>query len=119
MADLKIALYVSSVEGRHVQRYGSETMIGAVIDRSVEGLVRWDTEKVVAIPEAEYQAYRAEYERLIREGSLVRRTAADFDAHNELREERIETNAALAEVKAKHASMRPPVSAATFEVEEK
>jgi len=99
MADLKIALYVSSVEGRHVQRYGSETMIGAVIDRSVDGLIKWDTDKVVAIPEPEYQTYRAEYDRLLKEGSLVRRTAAEFAAHNDARDEQIEQSAADQEEK--------------------
>jgi len=81
MAELQIALYVSSVEGHHVTRYGTGTLIGATVDLEHPGNLRWDTEKIVAIPEAEYLAFKREYDVLLEDDALKKRTAEEYAAY--------------------------------------
>ena len=80
MAELAIALYVSAVEGHHVTRYGTGTAIGTAHDLDAPGNLRWDTEKIVAIPEAEYAAYRREYDGHLAAKELRKRTAEEYAA---------------------------------------
>lgn len=73
-------LYVSSVEGHLVSRFGSKfgQTIGA--KRSIEKPteIEWFTDEIVPIPQTEYQSFRREYESAIRAGSLRRRTEAEY-----------------------------------------
>lgn len=83
-------LYVSSVEGHLVTRFGTTQriggvpspglLIGAERDRTDPTKVVWDESKIVHIPEAEASAYAREYARAIREGALHKRTEAEFEA---------------------------------------
>lgn len=72
------ALFVSSVEGRAVSRFGTATgrqaneLIGA--RRSSEGPIVWDTEAITALSAREAEAFSKEYRDAIAEGSLVKRT---------------------------------------------
>lgn len=72
-------LYVSSVEGAVVPRYGTaitgkkNTTIGVIWDPKVQGLV-WNTEAVTLIPASEYRRHVKEYDRALKEGSLKRRS---------------------------------------------
>jgi hypothetical protein len=90
MAGPAIALFVSAVAGHHVTRFGSSTLIGAEVDLEHPGNIRWDEKKVVAIPEAEYQAYRVEYDRLIADGALVRRDAKDYEVYLSARDKALD-----------------------------
>jgi hypothetical protein len=79
-------VYVSSVKGKAVARYGSGTpgtrnlAVGA---RQTPTGYEWDEDAVVVIPRAEWTRYRKEYGRAIREGALKMRTAADHAAYLE------------------------------------
>lgn len=66
-------LYVSSVEGHLVTRYGSPdgSYIGA--ERRAGGGVAWDTEAIVPIPQGELDAHRREYRGHIARGELRER----------------------------------------------
>ena len=74
--------YFSAKADRLVTRYGTNTYIGAsVTAKAGEKPVITSNEKVVvAISDAEFAKYGREYLRLEREGSLIKRTQADFDA---------------------------------------
>lgn len=77
-------LYVSSVEGALVTRYGTRTQIGAEILPGPKGgkqTIRWNTGVVVALSQDELVKYKREYRRAIDAGELVERTADDFRAY--------------------------------------
>lgn len=73
-------IYFKSVPGRLVTRFGTRTLIGAeIIGSKVEREkrlpmtqtdIKWSDEPV-AIPMSEYSRYRREYNRCVREGSLI------------------------------------------------
>lgn len=73
-------LFLSSVEGQPVTRYGTKTLIGAERDRVNPTVVHYDTRTIVAIPHAELTRYRREYTDAIRDGSLRQRTAKQWVA---------------------------------------
>jgi hypothetical protein len=81
--DPKFALYVSSVQGRLVTRYGAGTRsapsyIGA---RRVSGdptSIEWDTEVVVALTAEEVARFAREYERALGGKALRKRTREDW-----------------------------------------
>lgn len=76
--DADLVLFVSSVEGKPVTRLGKGVLIGC---RREKGAYIFDTVAVIAITQAEVELYGRVYERTIKEGALVRRTRADFDAY--------------------------------------
>lgn len=69
--------YFSSVFGKVVPRFGTDVYIGC--KRTNTGF-EWDEKKVVCIPESEIVRYHREYTRVIKEGSIVKRTKTDYDA---------------------------------------
>jgi hypothetical protein len=79
----KFALYVSSVEGKLVSRFGAgsrgaPSYIGA---RRVAGdptSVVWDTELVVALTVAEVARFSREYERALAAKALKKRTRDEW-----------------------------------------
>lgn len=73
------ALFVSSIEGSVVTRYGTRTFIGA--ERSAGGL-SWQTDRVIAIPHDEYRKFRREYDRALRDKSLRVRTETEWREQN-------------------------------------
>lgn len=85
------SLFVSSVEGALVTRYGSRTLIGAT---RTPTSIEWDTELITAIPTDEYERFRREYDRALRDGSLVERSAEDWLAQHQLHEEQDRANVA-------------------------
>ena len=117
----KFALFVSSVEGRLVSPPGSpHSYIGAKLrspeeaKTSPDGKKRgntapiWSPEVVVPITEGTYDAHRREWDKLIRSGDLVARTAEDFAAFQakleqgeKARDAELAKQAAEAETKAK------------------
>lgn len=72
------ALFVSCVEGALVMRYGTGTFIGAERRAREPQVVDYHPDQVVAIPHDEFRKYRREYLRALREGSLVERTADEW-----------------------------------------
>jgi hypothetical protein len=75
------ALYVSSVPGRPVRRYGSTggALIGAARqDAANPGAVTYYPERVVGLSVAEVQRYGREYRRALSDGDLAERTEADY-----------------------------------------
>ncbi len=83
------AMYVSSKKGRIVSRYGTATLMNANqwigVSRDpkdpVWGELLWDEDAVTALTHAEVARFGREYEKSIAEGSLVKRTEADFRAY--------------------------------------
>jgi hypothetical protein len=81
-------LYVSSVAGHLVTRFGTTQrlggvpspglLIGAERDRTDPTKVTWDESKIVHIPEPEASTYVREYQRAIRYGELRRRTEVEY-----------------------------------------
>lgn len=69
--------YFKSVEGHIVPRYGTQTYIGARIDKA-EGWV-W-TEDVKRIPTTEVTRYLREYNRALKDGAIVEVKRSDYDA---------------------------------------
>jgi hypothetical protein len=112
MAEKDGPLYVSAVEGHHVTRFGTSTLIGCAIDLSHPGNIRWDEQAVVAIPFAEYMAFKQEYDRLVADGALVKKSATEYEAFLKARDEAIETAAKEAEAKAKAEEAERKVGAA-------
>lgn len=92
MSHPQFALFVSCVEGSLVTRYGTRTFIGAERRADDPRVVDYHPEHVVAIPHDEFRKYRREYLRALREGSLVERTAAQWDAQNRQSAPAEETN---------------------------
>jgi hypothetical protein len=82
--DDKKCRYFSSVPGHAVARYGTGTTIGA--SRGPTGYV-FNTDVVVAIPEAEFYRYMREYKRALLHKELVERTKEDFDSYRAKRNE--------------------------------
>jgi hypothetical protein len=82
------ALFVSSVVGLPVTRWGSRTLIGASRSAATPTVVDYDTDAVVAIPDDEYRKYSREYDRALGNGSLRRRTEKDWQAQNRQPEKR-------------------------------
>lgn len=74
---MQFAIYVSSVKGHAVPRFGAPagTYLGA---RRIGKQLEWDEERIVAIPADEYRRYRAEYDGAIADGSLKPRSADDY-----------------------------------------
>lgn len=84
----KIALYVSSVAGKLVSRYGAsrpglQVYIGATRTPGKPDEVIWDTDAVIPIPEAEWILYSREYNRHLNSTppGLVKRSAEDHQAY--------------------------------------
>jgi hypothetical protein len=82
MADLSegFGLFLSSIQGQPVARFGSTVMIGAERDLIDRKAIRYMPELVVAIPTAEARRYAREYRRAIDNGSVTVRTADDWIA---------------------------------------
>lgn len=78
MSQPSFALYVSSVEGSLVTRYGTRTFIGAERRALEPTVIDWNPDQVVAIPHDEFRKYRREYLRALRDRSLVERTADEW-----------------------------------------
>lgn len=82
-------IYVSSVEGKLVTRYGS-LEVGRVqyIGASFDGVskVTWDTKAVTAIPESEWNKFQREYKQAVANKELTLRTEEDFAAYRKKRE---------------------------------
>jgi hypothetical protein len=94
MAEKDGALYVSAVEGHHVTRYGSTTLIGCEIDLGHPGNIRWNEEAIVAIPWGEYLTYKQEYDRLLADKALIEKSKEQYDAFLKARDAAIEAAAA-------------------------
>ena len=76
-------LYLSSVIGQVVQRYGTKTLLGCERDPADPSVVSWRPELVVAISADEARRFAKEYRRAVTAGSLVTRTAAEWRAQQE------------------------------------
>ena len=85
-------LYVSSVEGHLVTRYGTGRrvngipmpglLVGAERDPADPSKVVFDTTKIVFIPEQEAVTYAREYRRALQQGALKARTEDEFERQN-------------------------------------
>ena len=79
------AIYLSSVEGHAVARFGSASngrpneLIGAIRSKGGAGIT-WDTEAITPLTEREFGAYRREYMGAIAEKALVVRTEDQYFA---------------------------------------
>jgi hypothetical protein len=73
-------LFVSSVDGQPCHRFGGGVLIGAERDPAEPKKLRYNSAEVVRIPAAEARRFGREYERLISDGALTRRTREDFVA---------------------------------------
>jgi|SRR6187551_177323 len=82
MSQASFALFVSCVEGSLVTRYGTRTFIGAERRTLEPNVVDYHPEQIVAIPHDEFRKYRREYTRALRDGSLVQRTADEWQRQN-------------------------------------
>jgi hypothetical protein len=71
-------LFVSSVEGQPVHRFGSKVLIGADADPENPKKIRYRTGDIIAIPHAEALRHAREYGRLISDGALIERTADEW-----------------------------------------
>jgi hypothetical protein len=71
-------LFVSSVEGKPVMRFGSKVLIGAERDPDQPRKIRYNTKAIVAIPVDEAHRYGREYARLIADEELVAHTADEW-----------------------------------------
>jgi hypothetical protein len=84
-------LYVSSVNGHAVARFGSGServpnlLIGASRDPLKPTEIAWNEDAVVRIPEAEATRYAREYGEAIEDGALKKRTKAEWDAQEAAR----------------------------------
>ena len=77
----RFGLFVSCVDGQPVTRYGTRTLIGAQRNAREPTRIDYRPDQVVALTHAECAKYRHEYDRALSNGSLVRRTAADWLAY--------------------------------------
>lgn len=80
-------LFVSSVEGRPVARFGTKTLIGAERDPSKPRKIVYRTKDIVPIPVDEAERYSREYGRLIADGDLVKHTADEWTKQTQHRAE--------------------------------
>lgn len=86
----KFVLFVSSVKGSLVRRYGTPVHIGVHVECVNPGEKpllhrfkhRWREDEITALPEAEARRYAREYARAIREGALRPRTEAEWRKQN-------------------------------------
>ncbi len=76
------ALFVSSVDGHPVARWGTRTLVGAARRLLEPTVIDYTPELVVALPHTELARYRREYTRALAAGSLRLRTADDWRAQN-------------------------------------
>lgn len=79
------ALYVRSVEGHLVPRFGTREYIGATLrgltaeQRAAgQAAVQWDTERIVPITARDTVTYRKEYETAIQTGALKQVSEAEY-----------------------------------------
>lgn len=86
------SLFVSCVEGSPCTRFGTRTLIGA--ERASDNVIHWFPERVVALTHAEHRRYLKEYTRLLRDGDLRPRTAAEWLAQNLAPESKARASAA-------------------------
>ncbi|MHC4736474.1 MAG: hypothetical protein ACYTDW_18745 [Planctomycetota bacterium] len=75
--------YFRSVKGHVVHRYGTDTLIG--VTRGKEGH-KWNTEKIVAIPEVEYLRHLKAYRRAVKSGALKESSKSAFEKQNKEQE---------------------------------
>jgi hypothetical protein len=75
-------LYVSSVPGRLVFRFGTSVLIGATRSPENPKQVSWDADKVVRIPAAEARQYAREYAGAFERGDLQKRSRPKGSAPN-------------------------------------
>jgi Zn-dependent peptidase ImmA (M78 family) len=80
----KFALYVRSVEGKAVARYGTREMVGAV--RVEPTKIVWDTEAVIPLSEEYVATYQRELRRHLTRGELKRATEAEYQAYLKAKE---------------------------------
>lgn len=84
--------YYSAKADVLVTRYGTGSYIGATVEIAKDGErkgqteISHDEELVVAITDAEFAKYAREYLQLEREGSLIKRTEADYKAQLQVEE---------------------------------
>jgi hypothetical protein len=81
-------LFVSSVKDHAVTRFGSGKaiggvpfpgiLIGAERDPEKPDQIRWFPDRIIHIPEPEASVYAREYARALRDGSLRKRTEAEY-----------------------------------------
>jgi hypothetical protein len=94
MSAPQFTLFVSSVEGKTVFRYGTRQLIGAkrahvppLTDKERPAdrpaITVWNTERIVPITAQEAARYCKEYGREIRDGALKERTEAGWKAQND------------------------------------
>lgn len=76
-------LFVSSVEGQPVTRYGTRTLIGAARSHEDPRVIHYTPDLVVALTHQEWAMYRREYQRALKDGSLRRRSDTDWLAQQE------------------------------------
>ncbi len=114
----RFALFVRSVDGRLVSRFGTTRYLGAqrtgVTEedrRAGAPVVEWDIERVTPISEQEFRTYRKEFLKAIRNGDLKKATHADYlkwlqvqKAREEKHEAELEAREAEAEKAAKAAT---------------
>lgn len=74
-------LFVSSVEGHPVTRFGTKVLIGAYRDAENPRKIRYRTKDIIAIPRDEADRYAREYARLIEDQELVAHTADEWSQH--------------------------------------
>ena len=67
-------LYVSSVPGRLVFRFGTSVLIGATRSSENPKQVTWEADKIVRIPAIEARRYAREYGGAFDRGDLKRQT---------------------------------------------
>jgi hypothetical protein len=79
-----IPLYVSSVAGRLVPRFGAGgSYLGAERDPKNASAIKWYPERVLPITAPEFQRFRREYDQAIEDGDLSLRSEDDFNAQRE------------------------------------
>lgn len=84
-------LYVSSVPGRLVFRFGTSVLIGATRSSESPKQIDWDTDNVVRIPAAEARQYAREYDGAFERGDLQKRSRPKVSAPSR-RESKVEAS---------------------------
>jgi hypothetical protein len=113
------ALFLSSVEGHVVSRYGATgptrapEAIGARRTATGSGWVwSWDTGAIAALTHAEVAAYGREYAAAVRSGALRERTAEEFEAYTAAQRAQADKAAKDAAAPKVAADKKPAASAA-------